>query len=627
MLASPGRWPQRRFLAVLLLVCGLGFLLLAAAPGGALASRHKAATARLQAAAHAQRVTDHRLVVKARRLKRCERAGRDCHARHRALQRAGVRAQRTQRRLNRLARRQSRKARAAATVSAPTIAVDGEKLSWNKVAGVSRYVFVRKVPGQADQYSIVTGTSLTPPAVPGKSVRYSVRADVRGSAWAKEVSISYAPVEPTAAPAPTPSPTRPAPALTPTPAPTPAELAAPFLTVSGTKLVWNQVADVTTYVLVRRVAGEIDRYSVVSGTSVTPAAVPGKTAHYSVRTAIDGSAWSPEVSIGYPADPPAPDPTPAPTPDPVPIDGSFQMGVVAGSALSYELSYLKSLGAHTARMDYGINTSAASMASVMDQYARAGIRPVLLATFYGRNPTTAEALNLASWAAAYGPGGTFWQGKSYPANTAVTDIEFGNETSYSYQWSDNSMSTYAARAQTYAQRAKEAATAITAANPRVGLLVQGDNAVNQNSWVTNLLKAVPNLDDLIAGWTIHPYGPNWASRIDSTVNTAKSNGARDLPIWVTEWGLSSDNGRCLDDNYGFNKCMTYDEAATTLHSTLSGMQSRYGSRLGAFFVYQAHDQYASGTKSGRESYFGTLQSNGATKGALTTEVKADLAAN
>ena len=25
------------------------------------------------------------------------------------------------------------------------------------------------------------------------------------------------------------------------------------------------------------------------------------------------------------------------------------------------------------------------------------------------------------------------------------------------------------------------------------------------------------------------------------------------------------------------------------------MQTRYGSRLGAFFLYQAHDQYATGT--------------------------------
>ena len=109
--------------------------------------------------------------------------------------------------------------------------------------------------------------------------------------------------------------------------------------------------------------------------------------------------------------------------------------------------------------------------------------------------------------------------------------------------------------------------------------------------------------------------------------SAKTAGSRDLPVWVTEWGLSTDNGRCLSDNYGFDKCMTYDTAATTLRATISGMQSRYGNRLGAFFLYQAHDQYATGTQTGREAYFGSEQSNGAPKGAYTTEVKNKLAAN
>jgi hypothetical protein len=57
------------------------------------------------------------------------------------------------------------------------------------------------------------------------------------------------------------------------------------------------------------------------------------------------------------------------------------------------------------------------------------------------------------------------------------------------------------------------------------------------------------------------------------------------------------------------------------------MQSRYGSRLGAFFLFQANDQYATGTSTSRERYFGALQNTGAAKGSLTTEVMSDLAAN
>jgi hypothetical protein len=373
------------------------------------------------------------------------------------------------------------------------------------------------------------------------------------------------------------------------------------------------VDGVSSYVLVRKVPDEAAQYSIVNATSITPPAVPGQTVSYSVRTNVSGSAWAPEVTISYPASTPAPS------------SGSFSMGVAAGASLSYELSFLKALGTHTARIEFGIGTSASSMAATIDAYAKAGIRPLLLASFYGRIPSSSEAQNLASWAAAYGPGGTFWAGKSYPANTAVTRIEFGNETSYSYQFSDNSPSTYAARAQSYGLRARTAATAIAAANAKVGLLAIGDNAVNQTAWVTNMFKAAPDLGQRVAGWTVHPYGPNWATRIDSTIDSTKTAGSPDLPVWVTEWGLSTDNGRCLSDNYGWNKCMTYADAASTLHNALGGMRSRYGSRLGALYLYQAHDQKASGTASGREYYFGALQSNSSAKGAYTSEVKADLA--
>jgi hypothetical protein len=485
-------------------------------------------------------------------------------------------------------------------LAAPTASTSGTTVSWTPIAGVSSYVFVRKVPDQTPQYSIVYGTSVTPPAVPGETVSYGVRTNVSGSAWANEVSITYpstTTVDPTTA---------------------------PKMSVSGNTVSWTPIAGVSSYVFVRKAPNQTPQYSLVNGTSVTPPVVSGTTVSYGVRTNVSGSAWASEVSIAYPA---SGSPSPSPSPTPTPVDGAFRMGLVAGSAHQYELSFLKALGAHTARIEFSVGTAASSLASDVDAYARAGIRPLLLATFYGRNPTTAEAQNLANWARAYGPGGSFWAGKTYPANTAVTQIEFGNETSYTYQFSDNSSGTYAARAQTYAQRARDAVTAIRAANPNVGLIVQGDNAQQQTAWVQNMFRAVPNLGDLAAGWTIHPYGPNWATRIDSTINSTRTAGSRDLPIWVTEWGLSSDNGRCLSDNYGWNKCMTYGEAATTLHSALSGMHTRYGSRLGAFYLYQAHDQYATGTKTGRESYFGALQSTGITKGTYTSEVKADLAVN
>jgi hypothetical protein len=309
---------------------------------------------------------------------------------------------------------------------------------------------------------------------------------------------------------------------------------------------------------------------------------------------------------------------------------------VSGSAVAWELPFLRKLGAHTARMEFSIDTPASQLEPVVEAYAKAGIKPLLLAGFDGTMPSSAEARNLASWAAEFGPGGTFWKGKTFPANTAVTDIEFGNETSYAYQYSDTatasnwySLSSYKTRAQTYALRFKEANEAIHAAGATVGLLAQADDGGSGSSeWVHNMFLAVPNMGQIAAGWTIHPYGPKWESSINRLVSQTGAAGAPStVPIFVTEWGLSTDNGRCLSDNYGFNKCMTYQEAATTLQSSVSAMRSRYGSRLAAFYLFQARDQSATGTSTGRESYFGALQSNEATKGAYTTTVESLLSAN
>jgi hypothetical protein len=309
--------------------------------------------------------------------------------------------------------------------------------------------------------------------------------------------------------------------------------------------------------------------------------------------------------------------------------GPFEMGVVAGSALLYELPFIQKLGAHTARTEFEIGTPASQMDSTMEAYARAGVRPLLLASFYGTLPTPAQAQNLANWAAEFGPGGNFWKAKDLPASSAVTDIEFGNETSYAYQYSEDSPTGYATRAQTYALRFAEAETAIHAANAKVGLLAQGDpgNAPG-TSWMDNMFKAVPNLGQLVSGWTVHPYGPNWQTIMDKVVSSAQADDApSSIPLYVTEWGLSTDNGRCLEENYGFNACMTYQEAATTLQSNLSAMRARYGSRLAAFYLFQAHDQDATGTSTKREGYFGALQSNEAPKGAYTTTVESLLSLN
>jgi hypothetical protein len=322
-----------------------------------------------------------------------------------------------------------------------------------------------------------------------------------------------------------------------------------------------------------------------------------------------------------------------PLPDRGPPPSWLRMGVVAGSHLVYEQPFVAALGARSARLELDVSTPAEEMDEVVDLYARAGIRPLLLAGFHGRLPTSAEARNLGGWAARFGPGGAFWAGKRYPPGVAVDTIEFGNETSYSSQYEETddvaqwwTLPAYAERARTYALRFAEAQRAIEAANEDVGLLAIGEGGDGRHEWMRLMFDAVPDLGSRAAGWTVHPYGPSWQERMDSVLAAAERLGAPRVPLHVTEWGLASDGGRCLEHNGGWAPCMTYDQAASTARQVIAGMQTRYGRRLAAIYVYHAHDLAPPGESEDPEDYFGALRENGEPKGGYTSEIEAQLRA-
>jgi hypothetical protein len=415
--------------------------------------------------------------------------------------------------------------------------------------------------------------------------------------------------------------------------------AAPALSVSGQELSWTKVANVSNYVVQRRIPGQANTEGIVTGTSFTPPALTGVTASYVVRTNVNGSSWSHEVSIVYPAasktetaktetSKTAPAETTKTETSSTGAASNLEIGINAGSALMYELPFISKLHGHTARLAFNITTPVSEMAPIVEAYAKAGVKPLLLACFTGYVPSATEAKDLGAWAAAFGPGGSLWKGKTMPAKTAVTDIEFGNETSYSYQFSssEDTDAGYAARAQAYGVSLKEAYGAIQSTGIKVGILAQGDLGNAGPSWEENMFKAVPSIGSMIAGWTIHPYGPKWESFINSMISATNAVKApSSIPIYITEWGVSSDNGRCLSENYGWNACMTYSEAASTLSSTFAAIRAKYGARLGGFYIFQAHDQDMTGTSTDREGYFGALQANAEPKGAYTTEVESLLA--
>lgn len=306
---------------------------------------------------------------------------------------------------------------------------------------------------------------------------------------------------------------------------------------------------------------------------------------------------------------------PAPTPT---TSQSWWTGM-QGGANAWDARVGQKLGAKIVRVEFEIGTPVSSMRSFIADYADRGIRVLPLAGFWGRIPSQSEARSLAAWAREFGPGGSFWASRPAQASLAIRQIEFGNETSFAYQGTQK-------RGGEYAQRVRDAAEAL--AGTQVGLLVQADNANQSDNWIGQMFSAVPNLADYVAGWTVHPYGPKskWQNRIDEVLTRTAGYGApSSIPVDITEWGLSTDNGRCLNDNYGWDKCMTYQQAGDALTSTVADMKARYGGRIRHFLIYNGRDLRGAGTSSDRENYFGLTTLDEQDKGGFTAAAKAVLA--
>lgn len=107
----------------------------------------------------------------------------------------------------------------APATAAPAIRANGATLTWNKIGNINSYVIATSSApegssGRNTTYRTVTGTSFTPPAVPGATRYYGVRADVADSLWANpEAVVAFPrPADPPTGgqgttPAPTPKPT------------------------------------------------------------------------------------------------------------------------------------------------------------------------------------------------------------------------------------------------------------------------------------------------------------------------------------------------------------------------------------------------------------------------------------
>jgi hypothetical protein len=542
------RWACHDVLLVCLLLCAS--LLTFAGTAGAATPRHgrsqhgarhahsKAATSRipprrLMIAARRANRADRVLVADAKQLKRCLRVHqahpKRCNPARQALQKAGSRFANAERLLAPLARAgkspSSPGAKSASSWGnprvAPQLTVSGQTLSWARVDGINTYVVERMVPGQATLYYVVSGTSVTPPPVPGATVRYSIRTTTWWSAWSTEVSISYPPASEQPKP-PVPQPPSEQPK-------SPDKQAAPAMTASGQTLKWNQVAGVSTYVFVRKVPGQPDQYSEVSGTSVTPAAVPGYTVTYSVRTAVEGSAWAPEVAISYSGSTPPPPPPPvAPPPTvegPAELPGSMMVGLDTGGWISESVVNDFAGAVKFVRSSYSNYNDDTHMGYL----AKAGV--TLLPLF-----SEWTAGSVVSWFKRYGKGGSFWQGKT---DLGATTAEIVNEPGNPYFWGAGAQSDQVKYAALVEEVNSALKSGLPSGQPQPRLLVSYDGGYEGDAYGRGLVKADPNLLKLNIGWTVHPYGGKDSatqSALGGRIRVTEAYADTHQPVYVTEVG-------------------------------------------------------------------------------------------
>jgi hypothetical protein len=270
----------------------------------------------------------------------------------------------------------------------------------------------------------------------------------------------------------------------------------------------------------------------------------------------------------------------------------------------------KSFGAKVVRIEFDVSSSASSLDQLVNGYGANGVRVQPLAGFESL-PSESDAANMRAWALRHGPQGT----------GHVLNIEWGNENSFGYKAQQNGYagtSAYLAWAGNYARSAVAAAKALQGTG--VGLLIQLDDAGGL-PWAQGMRAAVPDLDKYAAGWTIHPYGPSGRDTLARMIEQAKNAGWADsIRFYATEWGIATDDGRTLSDNYGFARNLSYTQAASVLRDEMAFYRGQ--PRVAQLLYYMSLDGANRGSSTDREDYFGLFTINGGDKGALTAEARA-----
>jgi len=375
---------------------------------------------------------------------------------------------------------------------------------------------------------------------------------------------------------------------------------APSLSVSGHTLHWTG-SSTASYKVNAKASDGTAANTPVEGTSYAPPAQPGLTVSYRVKVRGE-KVWSNTVTIAWPTEEKTQPP------------GTLK-GINAGTE-TLDLTGADTLRAKVVRIHFSASEPGVSWLPEWNQrYAEHGVKLQPVVTFDGHMLSAQEAKGLVSLDRLPG----------------LEDVELGNETSYGYQYGDGyTAASYKERARVYAVRVREAAEVL---NPHgIGVLAQAeDGGSGSNTWVKEMFASVPNLSRYVAAWVIHPYTNQRTAAQSDTQGVPKMErmvaqlaevGDTTTPIAITEWGVSSDEGRTLDNGAS----LTSSEAAKIAETTVPRLLAATGRHpVQSFLLYQVRDQAPHGESTSREMYFGALTRSDGSKGPFTTAIQKLLA--
>jgi len=290
------------------------------------------------------------------------------------------------------------------------------------------------------------------------------------------------------------------------------------------------------------------------------------------------------------------------------------VGVIADG----DMDRIQAHGGHIIRTEFTYSDSVATLKPLFDEAASRGIRVQPLAG-WNNGIQVPDLSNLVNWAAAFGPGGTNWPGGSTPL--PMLAIELGNENAFSYKSGSANTTGYNSIANSYGTRARALQVALAASSSAaaraVGTLIEMDDGnMGSSSWIDNVkIGGGQALLDTMIAPVAHPYGPSYMTRVNRLAGYLATAGST-KKFYLTEYGISSDNGASLTDNYGWPVNLTYDQAGTDMSGVISTMQS--SGKIAQLLIYHMSDHASHLSTNDREKFFGIVKIDGTDKGTFTT---------